>query len=134
MGLPVAGQRLRLPVHLRALPGDAYLGLWPERDVIETPLDAVIDVNGVGDLAKTIRLIVKGNGSGPSGSDRRSSTAGPGVPRRYLAFADQVADRGLMGRHYRHVGLRQLAPTSSLKRFFYALRPAAVLHWLERAP
>jgi predicted nucleotidyltransferase len=41
-------------------PADAYVSLWPARDVIETPLDAVFDVNGW-DLGKAIKLISKGN-------------------------------------------------------------------------
>lgn len=41
-------------------PADAYLGLWPASDVIETPLDTVFDVNGW-DLAKAVRLVSRGN-------------------------------------------------------------------------
>jgi predicted nucleotidyltransferase len=37
-----------------------YLALWPPRDVIETPLDGLLDVNGW-DVAKALRLILKGN-------------------------------------------------------------------------
>ena len=41
-------------------PREDCLSLWPARDVIETPLDAVFDVNGW-DLAKAVRLVVTGN-------------------------------------------------------------------------
>jgi hypothetical protein len=41
-------------------PREQYLSLWPARDVIETPLDNTYDVNGW-DLAKTVKLVVKGN-------------------------------------------------------------------------
>ena len=41
-------------------PAEVYLGLWPARDVINTPLDAVFDVNGW-DLAKAVRLVARGN-------------------------------------------------------------------------
>ena len=37
-----------------------YLSPWPQRDVIETPLDKVFDVNGW-DVIKAVRLLVKGN-------------------------------------------------------------------------
>jgi len=37
-----------------------YLSLWPKRDVIETPLDEIFDVNGW-DLIKAVRLLVQGN-------------------------------------------------------------------------
>ena len=39
---------------------DDYLALWPQRDVIEFPTDAVLDVNGW-DLGKALRLLLKGN-------------------------------------------------------------------------
>src|SRR5476651_1701297 len=39
---------------------DDYLRLYPPRDVIEFPLDRVLDVNGW-DLAKALRLLLKGN-------------------------------------------------------------------------
>lgn len=38
---------------------DAYLSPWMKRDVIETPLDAVLDVNGW-DLGKALKLLLKG--------------------------------------------------------------------------
>src|SRR3712207_5563631 len=37
-----------------------YLSLRPKRDVIETPLEGELDVNGW-DLAKALRLMLKGN-------------------------------------------------------------------------
>jgi predicted nucleotidyltransferase len=39
---------------------DDYLRLYPPRDVIEFPLDRILDVNGW-DLAKALRLLLKGN-------------------------------------------------------------------------
>ena len=39
---------------------DAYLSLFVPRDVIETPLVDLMDVNGW-DLSKAIRLMIKGN-------------------------------------------------------------------------
>ena len=44
-------------------PRDQYLSLWPARDVMEPPLDKTYDVNGW-DLAKAVKLVVKGNGFG----------------------------------------------------------------------
>ena len=40
--------------------GEEYLSPWRPRDVIETPLDAVFDVNGW-DLIKAVRLATSGN-------------------------------------------------------------------------
>ncbi|MFE3443732.1 DNA polymerase beta superfamily protein [Nocardia sp. NPDC059180] len=39
---------------------DTYLSPWRTRDVIETPLVGLLDVNGW-DLGKALRLLVKGN-------------------------------------------------------------------------
>src|SRR5690349_4323460 len=39
---------------------DAYLSLSPPRDVIETPIEGLFDVNGW-DLGKALRLMIRGN-------------------------------------------------------------------------
>ena len=134
MGFPVAGQRLRLPLPLLRSLGD-YLSPWQRRDVIDTPLDKVFDVNGW-DLAKALRVLVKGNGTLTEWLRSPIVYRGDPVFRdEFLALAEQVTDRALLGRHYRHVGLQHFATERlSLKRFFYALRPAAVLHWLDAHP
>lgn len=113
---------------------DAYLSLWPERDVIETPLDAVFDVNGW-DLAKAIRLIAKGNATAIEWLRSPIIYRGDGVFRNMLlAFASEVVERGAVQKHYVHVAHRQKAGPPSLKRVFYALRPAAALRWLDDHP
>jgi predicted nucleotidyltransferase len=115
---------------------DEYLSPWPKRDVIETPLDATFDVNGW-DLAKTLRLLVKGNGTVTewlrSPIVYRGDTA---FRDGLLELAESVVDRALLGRHYLHVGRHQweAASSRSLKKVFYALRPAAILRWLARNP
>lgn len=103
--------------------------------MIDTPLDKVFDVNGW-DLAKALRLLVKGNGTLTEWLRSPIVYRGDPVFRdEFLALAEQVTDRALLGRHYRHVGLQHFATERlSLKRFFYALRPAAVLHWLDAHP
>jgi predicted nucleotidyltransferase len=111
-------------------PRERYLSLWPERDVIETPLDAIFDVNGW-DLTKAVRLITKGNATAIEWL--RSPivyTGDAGFRDRLLALASDVAERAAVGRHYRHVALQQRSGPPSLKRFFYVLRPAAALRWL----
>ncbi|PII84390.1 nucleotidyltransferase [Leucobacter sp. OLJS4] len=115
-------------------PSDDYLSLWPGRDVIETPLDRVFDVNGW-DLAKAVKLIAKGNAAALEWL--RSPivyTGDPAFRDRLLALADEIVARELIERHYLHVGRQQLSSGSSLKRFFYALRPAAALRWLADHP
>ncbi|MET0589616.1 MAG: nucleotidyltransferase domain-containing protein, partial [Naasia sp.] len=110
-------------------PTAAYLSLWPARDVIETPLDSVLDVNGW-DLGKTIRLIARGNAT--AGEWLRSPIVyggDAGFRHRLLEFADETVEPAAIGRHYSHVAQQQMTGPRNLKRFFYVLRPAAALRW-----
>jgi predicted nucleotidyltransferase len=111
-----------------------YLSLWPNRDVIETPLDKLYDVNGW-DLAKTIRLIAKGNATAIEWLRSPIVYQGDLAFRDgLLALADAIVDRNSVGRHYLHVAEHQRTAAATLKRFFYALRPAVALRWLETNP
>ncbi|WP_246036741.1 nucleotidyltransferase domain-containing protein [Cellulomonas telluris] len=122
-------------------PLDAYLDPWPARDVIETPLDAVLDVNGW-DLVKAVRLAVAGNAT--VGEWLRSPHVYAGDVRfrdELLALVDDVTDRDRVVRHYLSVGTdhwqRSGAATGTpvpLKKVLYAVRPAAVLHWFDAHP
>ncbi|RII41177.1 nucleotidyltransferase domain-containing protein [Galactobacter valiniphilus] len=115
-------------------PAADYLSLWPVRDVIETPLDAVFDVNGW-DLAKAVRLIVKGNAAALEWLRSPIVYFGDAAFRdRALALAERVTRREDLGRHYLHVARQQRLGRANLKRFFYVLRPAAALHWLAEHP
>ena len=113
---------------------DAYLSLWPQRDVIETPLDRIFDVNGW-DLAKAVRLLAKGNATVTEWLRSPIVYTGDESFRDgMLELASSVYDPALIGRHYLHVGRQQLekfGDNVSLKRVFYALRPAATLRWLR---
>lgn len=116
---------------------DAYLSPWRTRDVIETPLIGLLDVNGW-DLAKALRLLVKGNAvliewlMSPivyRGDDRFRA--------ELRSVAEQVADRNQVARHYLHLGGRQWTLFDrhrSLKKVFYSLRPAMALRWLREHP
>ncbi|MGY4644679.1 nucleotidyltransferase domain-containing protein [Cellulomonas sp. URHB0016] len=125
-------------VYVRRL--TAYLDPWPARDVVERAPDAVLDVNGW-DLRKAVGLLVKGNAVITEWI--RSPLvyrAVPGFTDEFLALADEVADRALVGRHYQGVGRGQwqrfLSPDGEmpLKKTFYALRPALALRWLDLHP
>jgi predicted nucleotidyltransferase len=114
----------------------AYLSPWPRRDVLEWPPDGIFDVNGW-DLAKALRLLVKGNATLTEWL--RSPIVYRGDERfrdELLRLAEEVLDPVLLGRHYLHVGRQQwdLAQAGSLKKLFYSLRPAAVLAWLAANP
>lgn len=118
----------------------AYLSLWPARDVIELPIIGLLDINGW-DLAKALRLLLKGNAVVvewlTSPVVYRSE---PGAAEQLLELAKRHVDRGMVARHYLHLGLRQRernfgdGSDVAIKRLFYALRPAAALRWLRLHP
>ncbi|GLK75519.1 nucleotidyltransferase [Methylopila jiangsuensis] len=121
-------------------PPERYLSLWPARDVIETPIEGDLDVNGW-NLAKAIRLLLNGNAVA---IEWLTSPIAYGVDERFraafLAFAEQAADRDRVARHYRGLGyahqerhLREGEPIA-LKKLFYMVRPAAALRWLRLRP
>jgi predicted nucleotidyltransferase len=117
-----------------------YLSLWPQRDVIEAPMDDILDVNGW-DLAKALKLLLKGNAvviewlTSPI-----SYGTDPRFKDEFTKLARDVADRTQIGRHYLHLGERQRrthfkdGKKVPLKKIFYALRPAAALRWLRCHP
>jgi hypothetical protein len=120
-------------------PAADYLSPWPHRDVVETPLDAVLDVGGW-DLRKALQLLVKGNATV---LEWLRSPIAYDVDREFrdtlLALADEVVDRDALRRHHLHVGLGQRETLGDgrdvpLKRVFYALRPAVTLRWLREHP
>lgn len=135
MGVPVPGLRLRLPVfYVRR--HDDYLSPWRPRDVIETPLDDVLDVNGW-DLIKAIRLAARSNAT------VMEWLRSPLICRGQPVFAEElldvcraVVDHDAIRRHYLHVGRAHWNRSGaaeggrvSLKKLLYAIRPAAALHW-----
>ncbi len=122
---------------LYARPRDWYLSIDARRDVIECPLEDVLDVNGW-DVRKALQLLLKAN---PVLAEWLSS------PIRYredatavAAFRDLAARTGFRRParyHYLRLGRaqyeREIAGrgTVRLKRYFYALRPALALLWLR---
>ncbi len=114
-----------------------YLSPWEKRDVIETPLDGDLDVNGW-DLGKAMRLMLKGNAvilewlTSPIVYE-----TAPGFREAMLDLARRSANRTGLARHYYHLGTRQWrvyfeeGRIAKLKKMFYALRPALALRWLD---
>jgi predicted nucleotidyltransferase len=117
-----------------------YLSPWQRRDVIETPLEGDLDINGW-ELGKALRLLLKGNAvvlewlSSPIVYDGESWFRAD-----LSALAGRFADRNGIARHYLHLGERQRntyfadGKEVELKKLFYALRPAAALRWLRLHP
>ena len=121
-------------------PVDQHLSPWPRRDVIETPLEGDLDVNGW-ELGKAIKLLLKGNAVIIEWLRSPYVYRGEAWFRDdFLAFANRFADRALIGRHYLHLGERQRrvhfgdGAVVPQKKIFYALRPAATLRWLRAHP
>jgi uncharacterized protein len=121
-------------------PIEQYLSPWQRRDVIETPIEGELDVNGW-ELGKAIKLLLKGNAviiewlTSPI-----SYVADERFREDFLMLARSVADRDLQARHYLHLGERQRrvyfgdGRVVPQKKIFYALRPAAALRWLRHHP
>ncbi|HEX8420471.1 MAG TPA: nucleotidyltransferase domain-containing protein [Sphingomonas sp.] len=118
-------------------PSHGYLTLWPKRDVIETPLDGLLDVSGW-DVGKALKLVVGGNAVAIEWL--RSPVvyrAEAGFVQRLTDFADTFAPLATVRHHYRHLAVRQLAlprEKRAMKKIFYALRPAAALRWMRIHP
>lgn len=117
-----------------------YLRLFPLRDVIETPLTTVLDVNGW-DLAKAIKLMLNGN------AVIVEWLTSPIVYRGDAAFRDAFLDLGAailqrdrVAGHYLRLGRRMQSiimadpGMTPLKKVFYAMRPAVALRWLRVNP
>jgi predicted nucleotidyltransferase len=121
-------------------PADQHLTLWTPRDVIETPIQGELDVNGW-ELRKALRLLLKGNAVVVEWlRSPITYTADQTFRTELLDFAQQYADRARIASHYLHFGTRQRAvylgdaQQVALKKLFYVLRPAAALRWMRLHP
>lgn len=116
---------------------DDYLSLHAPRDVIETPLVELMDVNGW-DLSKALRLMIKGNSvihewlASPLvyRSKPRFVEALTPIARRWrTTYADAHHYYGLLAtQRGRFIAGRDAV---NLKKYFYAVRPAIALQWLR---
>lgn len=125
---------------LYAHPPDWYLSLTPGRDVIELPIRGELDINGW-DIRKALNLLLKPN---PVLLEWLSSPIryrwNEGVTARLTALAERTAHGGACLYHYRHLGGEQWRrhiegrDEVNIKKYFYALRPALAIRWVERQP
>jgi uncharacterized protein len=116
---------------------DDYLSPWHKRDVIETPLEDDIDLNGW-ELGKALKLLLKGNAVVIEWLMSPIVYDGDSRFREELTdFAYRWSSRVGVMRHYLHLGERQRrtyfadGKDVQIKKLFYALRPAAALRWLR---
>ncbi len=116
---------------------DDYLTLYAHRDVIETPIEGLFDVNGW-DITKALRLMIRGN------SVVQEWLASPIVYRAHTAFVSALqpisrAWRSVYADAHHYHGLLATQrgrfiegrDRVKLKKYFYAVRPAIALHWLR---
>lgn len=121
-------------------PRDWYLSLAPGRDVIETPIEDEIDLNGW-DVRKALVLLLKSNAvvSEWIESPIRYRPDDPFVAR-LAALADDLLNPRAIAYHYARAG--KLAAERWLdgegdvpvKRYFYALRPALTIRAVRHNP
>jgi uncharacterized protein len=116
---------------------DSYLKLQSPRDVIETPIDGVLDINGW-DIRKALQLLLKSNAVANEWLQspiryRRDHSLIPAL----RDFAESVLDASALAYHYSHLCQRVVdqwlgdADTLPIKKYFYALRPALALRYLR---
>lgn len=123
-----------------ARPRDWYLSIAPGRDVIELPIDDLLDINGW-DIKKALGLLLKPN---PVMLEWLSS------PIRYMwddaacaeliDFSKKVSHGPACLHHYLHLGARQWdvyidgKTEVNLKKYFYIVRPAMAVRWMRLHP
>lgn len=119
---------------------DWYLSITPGRDVIELPIDDLLDINGW-DIKKALGLLIKPN---PVMLEWLSS------PIQYIwddnlcaqlkAFSNEITHAAACIYHYRSVAAKQWdlhvegRAEINLKKYFYILRPAMVIKWIRHHP
>ncbi len=119
---------------------DWYLSITPGRDVIELPIDDLLDINGW-DIKKALGLLLKPN---PVLLEWLDS------PIRYIwkddlcdpliAFSREISHAKACLYHYRSLGIRQYRlhledkAEIKLKKLLYVLRPAMAVRWTRLHP
>jgi predicted nucleotidyltransferase len=121
-------------------PRDWYLNLSAGRDVIETPIEGDMDINGW-DIRKMLTLMLKSNAVASEwlASPIRYRPDHPTVAR-IAALADAIFDPRGIGYHYAHLGQRAVDrrlegdEAIPVKHYFYGLRPALAIRALRLNP
>ena len=123
-----------------ARPTDWYLSLAPGRDVIELPIDGLLDINGW-DIRKALGLLLKPN---PVLLEWLSSPIryiwDDPVCERLISFSKRITHGPACLHHYLHLGDRQWEThiagreRVNLKKYFYILRPAMAIRWIRLHP
>ncbi len=118
-----------------ARPIDSYLAVTPQRDVIERPIDAILDINGW-DLRKALQLMLRSNAvliEWLTSPVRYRSWAGAD---ELLALARSAASLTALAHHYQSQARSAFDPVNDsdrptrLKSYCYAVRSALAITWI----
>lgn len=116
---------------------EAYLSVYPGRDVIEYPITGIFDVGGW-DLKKALHLALKSNAVVMEWLSSPILYRGnPQFAAAMRDFCARAADRKALLHHYLNLGKRQVdqnwrtAETVNVKKYLYVLRPALAIRWLR---
>ena len=116
-------------------PPSWYLSIQKRRDVIERPIDAVLDVSGW-DIQKALQLLWKSNTAllewlqAPIIYQEKHGLM---EPLRAM-IADYFSPAGCL-HHFRNMAKRSIQDAAledlDLKKFFYVIRPVLAFQWLQ---
>lgn len=118
-------------------PAESYLSIFEPRDVIERPIDELLDINGW-DLRKALLLFRKCN---PPLMEWLQSpicyVEAGACARRLRTLAEQTFSPRAAMFHYMHMAQGNFREylrggQVKLKKYFYVLRPLLACGWIER--
>lgn len=115
---------------------DWYLNLYPGRDVIELPINQTYDITGW-DLKKTLHLAIKSNAVVMEWLQSPIVYKTNDFGKELKSLCTEVFDEKPLIYHYLNLGIRQIdqtwrtSETTQIKKYFYMLRPAMALRWIN---
>jgi hypothetical protein len=118
-------------------PIESYLVVTPPRDVIERPVDAVLDVNGW-DLRKALQLMLRSNAVLIEWLTSPVHYRDWHQADDLLALARSAANLTTLTYHYQHQARRSFdavgngCETARVKSYCYALRSALAIAWIRQ--
>ena len=118
-------------------PLDWYLTVFPERDVIELPVNEIYDVGGW-DLRKALGLLRNGNATLVEWLSSPVVYRADALFRQQIVEAAQAVSRPERAfHHYQHMAQKNYrehlqGETIRLKKYLYVLRPVFACLWIEQ--
>ncbi len=118
-----------------AHPSDWYLSIFEKRDVIEMPLDKVLDINGW-DFRKMLRLLYKGNTPlqewlcSPIVYRTSDTVMSAVTDLAYKAFRPESACHHYLSMAKKKTLQIQSGTEAPVKAYLYALRPLLCCRWI----